>query len=152
MPIKPENRDKYPDDWPEIRKRILEREGHACKFCRAPNHTKIVRLGGTGLWAPAPLHAPVGLSAFAAEVANHADWSECWRDERGEWRAASTVVGLPARYQPFVTEVVLTVAHLDNDLVDHSDANLAALCQRCHLTHDARARKTAATADQIALL
>jgi len=34
--------------------------------------------------------------------------------------------------------VVLTIAHRDNALVDHSDANLAAWCQRCHLTHDAR--------------
>ncbi|WP_204272270.1 hypothetical protein, partial [Enterobacter hormaechei] len=28
--------------------------------------------------------------------------------------------------------VVLTVAHMDQDVVDHSDKNLRALCQRCH--------------------
>ncbi len=34
--------------------------------------------------------------------------------------------------------VVLTVAHLDGS-TDHSDpANLRALCQRCHLRHDAK--------------
>ncbi len=32
--------------------------------------------------------------------------------------------------------VVLTVAHLDGELVDHGDNNLAVWCQRCHLTHD----------------
>jgi len=37
-----------------------------------------------------------------------------------------------------VTRIVLTVAHLDHGLSDHSDANLAALCQKCHLTHDAK--------------
>lgn len=38
-------------------------------------------------------------------------------------------------------KIVLTIAHLDNKLVDHSDENLQAMCQRCHLTHDAFMRK-----------
>ena len=33
--------------------------------------------------------------------------------------------------------VVLTVAHLDHDTTNNDDSNLAALCQRCHLRHDA---------------
>lgn len=33
--------------------------------------------------------------------------------------------------------VVLTVAHIDHDRSNSDDANLAALCQRCHLGHDA---------------
>ena len=32
--------------------------------------------------------------------------------------------------------IVLTVAHLDHDPQNNTDANLAALCQRCHLGHD----------------
>jgi 5-methylcytosine-specific restriction endonuclease McrA len=43
--------------------------------------------------------------------------------------------------------VVLTVAHLDHDPGHNDDKNLRAMCQRCHLTYDARfhalnARKT----------
>lgn len=43
--------------------------------------------------------------------------------------------------------VVLTIAHLDHDITNNNDDNLAALCQRCHLTYDAKhhaanARKT----------
>lgn len=34
------------------------------------------------------------------------------------------------------TKVVLTVAHLDHDKNNNRFSNLAALCQRCHLTHD----------------
>ena len=34
--------------------------------------------------------------------------------------------------------VVLTVAHLDHDPQNCADENLRALCQRCHLTYDAR--------------
>jgi hypothetical protein len=33
--------------------------------------------------------------------------------------------------------VVLTVAHLDHDETHDSDEDLAAMCQRCHLTYDA---------------
>lgn len=35
------------------------------------------------------------------------------------------------------SKVVLTVAHLDHDPANCDDGNLAALCQRCHLTYDA---------------
>ena len=37
MPIKPENRHRYPKDWKAIRAAILERAGHACEFCGAMN-------------------------------------------------------------------------------------------------------------------
>jgi len=33
--------------------------------------------------------------------------------------------------------VVLTISHLDHDTTNNTDENLAALCQKCHLTHDA---------------
>lgn len=42
-------------------------------------------------------------------------------------------------YQPHPEKgykVVLTVAHLDQDIKNNSFFNLAALCQRCHLNHD----------------
>jgi 5-methylcytosine-specific restriction endonuclease McrA len=44
MPIKPENRRRYPADWLEIRAAILARAGHACEGspdypdCRAANY------------------------------------------------------------------------------------------------------------------
>ena len=31
MPIKPENRDRYPKNWPEIRERIRQRSGGRCE-------------------------------------------------------------------------------------------------------------------------
>ena len=34
------------------------------------------------------------------------------------------------------SKVILTVAHLDHALVTHSDENLKAMCQRCHLKYD----------------
>lgn len=37
--------------------------------------------------------------------------------------------------------VVLTIAHLNQDVSDSSDENLAALCQRCHNSWDAKHRQ-----------
>lgn len=31
MPIKPENKRRYPDNWNEIRGSILQRAGHKCE-------------------------------------------------------------------------------------------------------------------------
>lgn len=38
MPIKPENQHRYPADWKDIRRKILERAGKRCEFCGAENH------------------------------------------------------------------------------------------------------------------
>jgi len=37
MPIRPENKNRYPKDWKAIRARILERAGNKCEFCGAEN-------------------------------------------------------------------------------------------------------------------
>lgn len=39
MPIRPENRDRYPKNWKQIRARILERAHNRCEFCGVENHT-----------------------------------------------------------------------------------------------------------------
>jgi 5-methylcytosine-specific restriction endonuclease McrA len=38
MPIRPENKDRYPLDWPAIRARILMRAGSRCEQCGVENH------------------------------------------------------------------------------------------------------------------
>ncbi len=43
-------------------------------------------------------------------------------------------------------KIVLTTAHLDHDPKNNARANLAGLCQRCHLAYDAR--QHAATAQR----
>ena len=37
MPIRPENKARYPKDWPAISKRIRERAGGKCEWCPAEN-------------------------------------------------------------------------------------------------------------------
>lgn len=38
MPIKPENKNRYPDNWNEIRWYILERAKNRCEWCGARNN------------------------------------------------------------------------------------------------------------------
>ena len=84
MPIKPENRHRYPPrkEWQLIRERILKRASNQCEFCGVKNYT--VRL-----------HA----------------------------------------------RIVLAVAHLDQQPENNHPTNLKALCQKCHLKHDAPYRR-----------
>lgn len=47
MPMKPENRDRYPRNWKAIRAAMLDRAGNRCEFCGVDNYstcgtTKIV--------------------------------------------------------------------------------------------------------------
>jgi 5-methylcytosine-specific restriction endonuclease McrA len=48
MPIKLENRHRYPKDWQAIRATILYRAGNACEQCGIPN--RAWRNNATGQW------------------------------------------------------------------------------------------------------
>lgn len=41
MPIKPENKDRYPKNWKEIRERIQTRAGDKCECCGVVNYSYI---------------------------------------------------------------------------------------------------------------
>jgi hypothetical protein len=88
VPIKPENRARYPKNWGVIRSRILHRADNCCE-------------GSPGFYP------------------------DC-RAENGE---PHPITG---------STVVLTIAHLDHTPEHNDDDNLRAMCQRCHLTYDAK--------------
>lgn len=48
MPIRPENKHRYPHNWKQIRAAILERAGHRCEQCGIPN--RAWRNNATGRW------------------------------------------------------------------------------------------------------
>ncbi len=52
MPIKAENRARYPAHWADLRRAILDRAGHRCEQCRVPNHAW--RLANTDAWTRNP--------------------------------------------------------------------------------------------------
>ena len=43
MPIRPEMKARYPQNWKEIRLRILQRANNRCEMCGAENHSEYVR-------------------------------------------------------------------------------------------------------------
>lgn len=110
----PINYKLYPKDWKAIRARILEREGYRCKECRIRNHAKGAR------------------------------------DIFGNWHDEDAIDGMKSddgfHYfggdYPKIIKIVLTVAHLDHDVMNNTDDNLAALCQLHHLRHDIVQHKT----------
>lgn len=123
MPIRAENRGKYPKNWDEIRERILHRARHCCEICLVPNSITVYRRNSDGAWF----------------------------DERdATWRSPDDghVVGdaHQARTNPHYLEsvgdartvpIVLTIMHLDHDPTHCDDVNLKAGCQQCHNRHDA---------------
>lgn len=115
MPIRPELRQFYGRQWrEEIRPRILERDGNACKQCKVPNHATIARVSERPGWwftMDGEIHQADGI------LVGHFRGSEMDESYR--------LVG-----------IVLTVAHLNHTAGDDRDENLAALCQWCHLHHD----------------
>lgn len=38
MPIRPENKHRYPENWKDIRERILERANYKCEWCGTENY------------------------------------------------------------------------------------------------------------------
>jgi len=116
MPIKPENRARYPKEWPSIRADILARAGNRCEWpgCGVANRS-------VGIWR-------AGVFFKLADSVVETDES----------------VDAAVADGGKVTEIVLTIAHKDHvpEHVDHS--NLAAWCQRHHLAYDREHHKQSA--------
>lgn len=114
MPIRPENRWLYPIDWPQISDHIrFGRAGGRCEQCGRPHKRRVAHLGD-GRWWDVEARA--------------------WRSGRG--RKVKVAAGFSLDLVR-TTYVVLACAHLDHDPGNCRPANLAALCQRCHILHDA---------------
>jgi hypothetical protein len=113
MPIKPELRRLYPNDWPQISRKVrFERAGGIRQGCGRPH----------GL----TLRCPSNGRRFDATC-------NIWRNGRGR----------PARWPDLVetahirhTRVILAAAHLDHDPPNNRLRNLKSRCQQCHMIQD----------------
>lgn len=110
MPIKPENRARYPRNWREIVARIRERAGNKCEQCGVPNGASIYR-DDAGEWHP------------------------CAPDDA---RTMQPLLSFSAvkRMGFRIVKIVCTTAHLDHTPENCADDNLRYLCQKCHLAYD----------------
>lgn len=115
-PIRPENRGRYPDDWPAISARIrFERAGGRCECTGqcGTDHEEELSFG-----------AAVDLLSGDEDLAK----------VFGDLRRCMAEHGRP--HPVTDSKVVLTVMHLNHLPEDCSEENLLAGCQRCHLRYD----------------
>ena len=135
MPIRPENKDRYPDDWDLRRRFVLMRAQNRCEWCGLHNYA-VGQRAPDGRWRPLCGSGPCdaagqGLSWPSLEPLTYSEARE-FADSANEW--------LEAREPKYIV-IVLTTAHIHDDRPEAASLlNLAALCQRCHNRHDAKAR------------
>lgn len=137
MPIKAENRSKYPPptDWAAIRQQRLERAGYRCEQCGVPHHAVGYRADGQFI------------AAAGREPLDAAGTGQAWpTDGLLQYAEARTIAHNLNYHEPTNAGihwlvVVLTIAHLDHDPTHNADTNLQALCQQCHNHYDADHRQ-----------
>jgi hypothetical protein len=112
MPIRPENRARYPKDWPDIRARIRARSGNQCECT-----------GQCGVRHPDYVYVSADADVGVVRMPNRC----------GVWNGAP----IDEFEGPCI---VLTVAHLDHQPENNADTNLLHLCQGCHNRYDAPMR------------
>lgn len=144
MPIKPENRDRYPADWPAISLAAKERAGWKCQHpgCVAKQYS----VGTWGRECPsltAPWHwFPVrGNRPPTTGQDNEFDNAGMGCDFMGDrWTYGAAKAFIDRFWTPdedgCPIVIVLTVAHLNHEPEDCRPENLAAMCQRHHLAYD----------------
>lgn len=120
MPIRPENRARYPKDWKAISQRVRDRAGQKCEFCGIPNYE-------LGAWIGGRWHRAIPKGSGLRDNPRHGEVFPCVYGESEVWRK--------------LVRVVLTVAHLDHQPENCADDNLKALCQRCHNIYDMPMRR-----------
>lgn len=114
MPIRSEHRWLYPIDWRELSNLVrFTRAKGRCEHCDRPHGAIVLHLGD-GRW-------------WDAERG-------CWRDGKGR-RVRAPRGDILALVRS--TRVWIACAHLNHDPTNSRQHNLAALCQRCHMIHDA---------------
>ncbi len=146
MPVDYKN---YPNDWDEIRDQVLLRAGGdkvtppvgaKCEWCDIRNYAVGYRDDSGGF-----------VDAYYDEYA--ISW---FPDSYEDAKITKGVLqrSLPKGMDRKYIIIVLTIAHIDDpDPMNCNLDNLAALCQKCHNTHDApmRARNRKINAGQMEL-
>lgn len=102
----------YPADWEQTRQRILTRAKDRCEQCGMINRKFIYKSNRYYILDGDQLHynSLIDMGMSKADALKRLN----------------------------LTEIVLTIAHLDHDKENHqvTDGRLKALCQKCHLQYD----------------
>lgn len=129
MPIKPENRARYPADWRAIRDAVLLDAEFRCEHegCAARQYA-------VGYW-----HLIDGVHRWHEWITPAPTFSEARQAAAELFFERGDLDGKPI-------VIVLTVAHLNHLPEDCRRDNLRCMCQRHHLAHDAEHHRANAQA------
>ena len=111
---------KYPSNWKtEIVPQVKARDNNCCAFCGVKNYSVGYRQG----------------LKFIPTAGNE------WHDKAGNGELSyKEARELVKHCNEFADDnlivIVLTVAHLDHNILNNDFSNLKALCQKCHLDYD----------------
>ena len=109
---------KYPPNWKtEIRPAILQRANSCCEFCNVKNYSEGFRNKQGHFYTTEFVIEELesrGLDMFEDELFH--------------------CVQKDGKVKPI--KIVLTVAHLDHNILNNEFSNLKSLCQKCHLDYD----------------
>lgn len=137
MPIKPENRARYPANWPEVRAAILIRSEGRCEHRDDRMSRCTARQYEVGRWVTVDKwRLPVGFERLQQQVPAWRPIGEPHASYGAARQAAAEAYYDAAGEGPKPIVIVLTVAHLDHQPENCDPENLRALCQRHHLAHD----------------
>lgn len=131
MPIRDENKARYPDDWKMISRSVRGVAGNVCQACGVENGRLIYRgsheLRPAWRYADDPVFMPSRCPFDGSDIPGTT------------WDDFDKAKGKPVK-------VVLTVAHLDHQPENCDPSNLRAWCQRCHNAYDAPMRRAGISA------
>lgn len=126
MPIKKENRARYPKDWKAVSFAAKERAGWRCAHagCGAKQYC-------VGRW----LKGPDGALVWTPHADYAGDFMEA-KQMAAEYSFFLFGDGPVPKGETPVIVIVLTTAHLNHDPTDCAPENLVPMCQRHHLAYD----------------
>jgi hypothetical protein len=135
MPIKPENKALYPDNWKDISFDIRHnRAKNRCEICGLRNYSVGYRdINGN-------FNKTCGniVHDFAGDGLDYSTIKSLTYSRAKEIADACNNFDNP--YDEHYIVIVLTTAHLDHNPANCDPKNLKALCQRCHNRYDRKHR------------
>lgn len=130
MPIKPENKCRYPDNWKEISENIrFNRANNKCEVCGLPNYA-VGHRNEDGNFVPIAGSIVADLAGQGLSYPSLNPLTFMESKEIADAETFSCVYGF--KY----IVIVLTVAHLDHNPENCNYSNLMAMCQKCHNSYD----------------